>query len=41
MDENAAHGLGGNGKEVRPSLIGDYLAAQKPDTEFVDERIWL
>ena len=37
----SAHGLGGNGKEVSPILVGDYLAAQKPDTEFVDEHIWL
>jgi hypothetical protein len=41
IDENAAHGLGGNGKEVSPILIGDCLAAQKADTEFVDKRIWL
>jgi hypothetical protein len=41
IDENAAHGLGGNGKEVSPILVGDSLAAQKPDTEFVDKRIWL
>ena len=41
VDENATHSLGGNGKEVSPILIRDYLAAQKPDTEFVDERTGL
>ena len=38
IDQNAAHGLGGNRKEVSPILIGDYLSAKKPDTEFVDQR---
>ena len=38
IDQNAAHGLGGNGKKVSPILIGDYWAAKKPDTEFVDQR---
>src|SRR5262249_2480923 len=38
IDQNAAHGLGGNRQEVSPILIGDYLSAKKPDTEFVDQR---
>src|SRR5215467_1194058 len=41
IDQNAAHGLGGDGKEVSPVLIRHDLVSEEPDAEFIHERIRL
>jgi len=41
IDENAAHGLDRNSEEVSPVIVGNRLAAEKPDTELINEGIGL
>src|SRR5215471_2650977 len=41
IDQNTAHGLGGDGKEVSPVLIRHGLVSEEPDAEFIHERIRL
>src|SRR5690242_13193694 len=41
IDQNAAHGLGGDGEEVSPILIRHGLVSEEPDAELIHERIRL
>src|SRR5215831_1225222 len=41
IDQNAAHGLGGDGKEMSPVLIRHGLVSEEPDAQFIHERIRL
>jgi hypothetical protein len=41
INQNAAHRLGRDGKEVCPVVIGKGLVAEEPDAKFIDESVGL